>query len=407
MFSLHWLVMDVLGLWTACSRALELRGGGVQAYEKALIGWIFVLSFVAFGVLGVALFEHSAEVATGFPVATWSRRIAAGSMFGFLVGAEGLGTGAVTVNMPPRTRKQAREVAKHQEFNSDGSVASEHVPIVAQPQQFEQPGDSLTQGILFPQGGPQQQQQQSFPPPPPPPPAVMEQWWRAMFQGPWQYQQYLQYPQYQPYQPYQQMPAGESWVHELERTFETMDCTELDHVSGESHRLGAGVSVSVAAEWWLREVFFVPEPLGQSRECFLFFFFGDRRCWPDLKGVTVEVQGHQLPARLFALQLHDFDAILSMDCMFSLHRLVKDVLGSGTACSRALELGGGGVQAYEKALIWWILVLRRGTVVRPDYSIVFTLVPHLTPTGGARHGPLVEGETSQQFPPRRTEETVP
>ncbi|MQL78290.1 hypothetical protein Taro_010709 [Colocasia esculenta] len=44
MFSLHRLVKDVLGSWTACSRASELRGGGVQAHEKALIGWIFVLS---------------------------------------------------------------------------------------------------------------------------------------------------------------------------------------------------------------------------------------------------------------------------------------------------------------------------------------------------------------------------
>ncbi|MQM06995.1 hypothetical protein Taro_039829, partial [Colocasia esculenta] len=32
-----------------------------------------------------------------------------------------------------------------------------------------------------------------------------------------------------------------------------------------------------------------------------------------LEGVTVEVQGHQLPAKLYALQLRDFDAILGMD----------------------------------------------------------------------------------------------
>ncbi|MQM17912.1 hypothetical protein Taro_050893 [Colocasia esculenta] len=32
-----------------------------------------------------------------------------------------------------------------------------------------------------------------------------------------------------------------------------------------------------------------------------------------LEGVTVEVQSHQLPAGLFALQLHNFDAILGMD----------------------------------------------------------------------------------------------
>ncbi|MQL95846.1 hypothetical protein Taro_028515, partial [Colocasia esculenta] len=51
---------------------------------------------------------------------------------------------------------------------------------------------------------------------------------------------------------------------------------------------------------------------------------------------------------------------------------------------------------------------RHGTVVRPDYGSLWLLVvPRLTPTGGVRHGPLVEGETSQQFPPRRSEETGP
>ncbi|MQL86818.1 hypothetical protein Taro_019342 [Colocasia esculenta] len=88
-------------------------------------------------------------------------------MFGFLVGAEGPGVGVITVNMPPRTRRQVRELVERQEFESDGSVAVEHVPIDAQPQQFEQPRDPLPQG-----GEPQQQQQQWFPPQPPP--TVME-----------------------------------------------------------------------------------------------------------------------------------------------------------------------------------------------------------------------------------------
>ncbi|MQM22973.1 hypothetical protein Taro_056033 [Colocasia esculenta] len=39
-----------------------------------------------------------------------------------------------------------------------------------------------------------------------------------------------------------------------------------------------------------------------------------------LEGVTVEVQSHHLPARLFALQLHDFDAILGMDWLEALLR---------------------------------------------------------------------------------------
>ncbi|MQM10890.1 hypothetical protein Taro_043791 [Colocasia esculenta] len=57
--------------------------------------------------------------------------------FRFLVGAEGPGLGAVTVNMPPRTRRQAHELVECQEFESDGSVAAEHVPIDAKPQTFE------------------------------------------------------------------------------------------------------------------------------------------------------------------------------------------------------------------------------------------------------------------------------
>ncbi|MQM06374.1 hypothetical protein Taro_039195, partial [Colocasia esculenta] len=123
---------------------------------------------------------------------------------------------------------------------------------------------------------------------------------------------------------------AESWVHELERTFETMDCAELDqvrrldqinwaeflvafhgeflldyvcrerrdmfhelvqgdlivgqyHISGESYGPGEGVSVLDASEWGPREVFSVTAPFGQSRECFLLFFFRDRRCCPDLE----------------------------------------------------------------------------------------------------------------------------
>ena len=37
------------------------------------------------------------------------------------------------------------------------------------------------------------------------------------------------------------------------------------------------------------------------------------RSFGYLEGVAVEVEGHQLPARLYALQLYDFDVILGMD----------------------------------------------------------------------------------------------
>ncbi|MQL69266.1 hypothetical protein Taro_001555, partial [Colocasia esculenta] len=42
-----------------------------------------------------------------------------------------------------------------------------------------------------------------------------------------------------------------------------------------------------------------------------------------LEGVTVEVQGHQLPARLYALQLHAFAVILGMDWLEA-HSAVVD-----------------------------------------------------------------------------------
>ncbi|MQL85086.1 hypothetical protein Taro_017603, partial [Colocasia esculenta] len=100
---------------------------------------------------------------------------------GSLVGAGDPGAGAVTVIMPPRTRRQAHNLVELQETESDSSVAAEQVPFGAQPQQSEQPDDPL------PQGGPQQQQEQQQWYPPAPPPAIMEQWWRAMLQGPWQY----------------------------------------------------------------------------------------------------------------------------------------------------------------------------------------------------------------------------
>ncbi|MQL81944.1 hypothetical protein Taro_014399, partial [Colocasia esculenta] len=99
---------------------------------------------------------------------------AAVPMFGFSVGVGDPGAVVVIVNMPPRTRRQVRELVERQEFESDGSVVAEH---------FEQPGDPLPQGDPLRQGEPQQQQQQQpqqqqqwFPPQPPL--AVMEQWWR-------------------------------------------------------------------------------------------------------------------------------------------------------------------------------------------------------------------------------------
>ncbi|MQM16776.1 hypothetical protein Taro_049739 [Colocasia esculenta] len=193
------------------------------------------------------------------------------------------------------------------------------MPIDAQPQQLEQPGDPLPQGIPLQEGGPQQQW---FPPQPPSDPYQQMPVGGQQFSEMAAEEQPPPTPQAAPVQPEvppvvrQQTPVAavapedrmallemflhlrpptfssdhdpdraESWVHELERTFETMDCAELDQVSGsgESYGPGEGVSVSATTKWGLREVFSVPAPLGQSRECFLFFFFGDRRCWPDLE----------------------------------------------------------------------------------------------------------------------------
>ncbi|MQL70958.1 hypothetical protein Taro_003266 [Colocasia esculenta] len=47
------------------------------------------------------------------------------------------------------------------------------------------------------------------------------------------------------------------------------------------------------------------------------------RSFGYLEGVTVEVQGHQLPARLYALQLRDFDVILGIDWLEA-HSTVVD-----------------------------------------------------------------------------------
>ncbi|MQL69720.1 hypothetical protein Taro_002012 [Colocasia esculenta] len=71
------------------------------------------------------------------------------------------------------------------------------------------------------------------------------------------------------------------------------------------------------------------------------------------------------------------------------------VLDSWTASSRALELGEGGVLAYEKALIGWIFVLSalsRHVLIATGSRVAFWFL-------------VAIGETSQQFPPRRTEET--
>ncbi|MQM08934.1 hypothetical protein Taro_041790 [Colocasia esculenta] len=47
------------------------------------------------------------------------------------------------------------------------------------------------------------------------------------------------------------------------------------------------------------------------------------RSFGYLEGVIVEVQEHQLPARLYALQLRDFDVILGMDWLEA-HSAVVD-----------------------------------------------------------------------------------
>ncbi|MQL98714.1 hypothetical protein Taro_031429 [Colocasia esculenta] len=58
---------------------------------------------------------------------------AAVSMFCFSVGARDPGAEVVIVNIPPRTRRQVSELVERQEFELDGSIAAEHVPIDAQP----------------------------------------------------------------------------------------------------------------------------------------------------------------------------------------------------------------------------------------------------------------------------------
>ncbi|MQL80178.1 hypothetical protein Taro_012624 [Colocasia esculenta] len=144
--------------------ALELGGGGVQDYEKAHLGWFFnlrqcPLSAFTVGFLwclgctapsaedlgdgpavvgvssgsvppAVILHPRDRSVSPSGSPNPW----AAVPVFGFLVGAEGPGAGVVTV---------VRELVEHQKFESDGLVVAEHVPIDAQPQQFEQPGDPL------------------------------------------------------------------------------------------------------------------------------------------------------------------------------------------------------------------------------------------------------------------------
>ncbi|MQL70090.1 hypothetical protein Taro_002384, partial [Colocasia esculenta] len=62
---------------------------------------------------------------------------AAVATVGSLVGAGDPGAGAVTVIMPPRTRRQAHNLVERQETESDSSVAAEQVPFGAQPQQFK------------------------------------------------------------------------------------------------------------------------------------------------------------------------------------------------------------------------------------------------------------------------------
>ncbi|MQM04298.1 hypothetical protein Taro_037092 [Colocasia esculenta] len=52
---------------------------------------------------------------------------------GCLVGAGDPGAGAVTVIMPPRTRRQAHNLVERQETESDSLVAAEQVPFGAQP----------------------------------------------------------------------------------------------------------------------------------------------------------------------------------------------------------------------------------------------------------------------------------
>ncbi|MQM11544.1 hypothetical protein Taro_044453, partial [Colocasia esculenta] len=118
----------------------------------------------------------------------------------------------------------------------------------------------------------------------------------------------------------------ESWTHELERIFETMECAEEDQV-----RLTVYQLKGAAHERWRvqRQTHFQGQRLDhitwqRFSEVFHGEYFPDyaRRERRDqfhalvratsqfLSTTRVEVEGHQLPTRLYALQLCDFDVIL-------------------------------------------------------------------------------------------------
>ncbi|MQM13570.1 hypothetical protein Taro_046493 [Colocasia esculenta] len=90
-------------------------------------------------------------------------------------------------------------------------------------------------------------------------------------------------------------------------------------------------------------------------------------------------------------------------------------LGSWAALG-ALELGGGGVLAYEKAQLGWFFKLRHSAVVTTGFLVaircsgswqITTAVSVAITTAVSVAMRSRRGETSQQLPPRRTEETGP
>ncbi|MQL99519.1 hypothetical protein Taro_032247 [Colocasia esculenta] len=116
---------------------------------------------------------------------------------------------------------------------------------------------------------------------------------------------------------------------------------------------------------------------------------------------------------VFVLLPH-FPLLLAWWIFFSWCIKEEVALGSLTTFG-ALELGGGGVLAYEKAHLWWIFIFST-TLVSSSSARHLRACPRdrLLPLPGTPspacllEGVLrTAGETSQQLPPRQTEETGP
>ncbi|MQM06719.1 hypothetical protein Taro_039547 [Colocasia esculenta] len=207
---------------------------------------------------------------------------------------------------------------------------------------------------------------------------------------------------------------AESWVHELERTFETMDCVDLDQWQWRELRPWRGSAAAV--DWGLKEVFSIPAPLGQSRECFLFFFFRDKRCWPDLK-VEEDVHCRSSSASSSSLS-EDVVAFFASLSEFAPERACDLVVELSTALgygrdgfpSRDQEFGS----RWNATIVSVAMRSRRGarrvqetraccgSHSRRDLIVAGSRVAFVFPCRDRQNR-----ETSQQLPLRRTEETGP